>query len=63
MDYTSPLTADPAARRRASADLQDRIARVMDRVAADKTQTKTVRQANTRDAKTARAMARAMRES
>lgn len=59
--FVSPLHASTAQRAANSAALQDRIASVMARVAADKTQSAKVRSANARDAKTAREMAAKMR--
>jgi hypothetical protein len=61
-EFVSPLHASPAQRAEASAALQDRMASVMARVAADKGQSKAVRSANARDAKTAREMAAKMRK-
>lgn len=59
--FTHPSQLSAAQRREASAVLQDRMGSVMARVATDAKQSKSVRAANARDARTARAMARAMR--
>lgn len=58
---TSPLSLSAEQRRENSAALQDRMASVMARVAADPKQSRRVRAANARDAATARRMASAMR--
>lgn len=63
MEFVSPLSLSPEQRKANNAALQDRMASVMSRVANDKTQTANVRKANARDAKTARDMAKAMRQS
>ena len=58
----SPLALTAEQRKANSAALQDRIANAMSRVASDRTQTARVRDANARDAKTARQMAKTIRE-
>lgn len=59
--FTHPQDLTAEQRRENNAALQDRIANVMGRVGADPRQTKRVRNANTRDAATARQMAAKIR--
>jgi hypothetical protein len=61
MEFVHPSQLTAEQRKANSAALQDRMGAVMARVAADSSQSKRVRAANARDARTAQEMARRMR--
>jgi hypothetical protein len=56
-DYASPAQMTPEQRAWATAQMHERAARVMDRLASDPRQSKRVRSANARDAEAARLLA------